>query len=446
MEILNATHRHGELHTVAGKYGNFSAWVVYPVRSEKAAVVVVAAQDQKMTDWLRAVADQVSAEGYISIVPDVLAMDVDIEAARLYALTLPAANGKSLEIAFEDSASGMSAGVSVTLPSSKEKTHISLAGGNWSNVVEFLNHQTGNVTPTVDMSMHGHAQMVTPAVGTPRMIGGQFMGAEPRDAGAPQRPRGYPVAKLDELPAGLFTARSTLLNSTIRSEWVDIPTPGIGQGRLHTWISYPATNVPAGIVVLMQHGPGMDEWMRSVADQLARQGYIALSPDLQTGLAPNGGNYESFGGPDAILRTNGQLKDTNASYQSVRAYGLKIPGANGKSASLGFCRGGRSSYEFASTVPGLNAAVVYYGAGLPEQEMANIEAPVLAFFGEDDVGVTSTLAGTADTMKKLGKSFESYVYPHATHGFLEFQDLGGNASATSDSWARTTAFLKQHLQ
>jgi dienelactone hydrolase len=47
-------------------------------------------------------------------------------------------------------------------------------------------------------------------------------------------------------------------------------------------------------------------------------------------------------------------------------------------------------------------------------------------------------------MQKLGKDFECRIYPHATHGFLEFQDLAGNPFATSDSWARTIAFLKQH--
>ena len=70
----------------------------------------------------------------------------------------------------------------------------------------------------------------------------------------------------------------------------------------------------------------------------------------------------------------------------------------------------------------------------------------MAFIGEDDARITATVEPTAAEMKRLGKSFESHAYPHATHGFLEFQDLGGNPMATSDSWTRTIAFLKQHLQ
>jgi dienelactone hydrolase len=49
-------------------------------------------------------------------------------------------------------------------------------------------------------------------------------------------------------------------------------------------------------------------------------------------------------------------------------------------------------------------------------------------------------------MKQQGKSYEPHIYPHATHGFLEFQDLAGNPAATADSWARTIAFLNERLK
>jgi carboxymethylenebutenolidase len=97
-------------------------------------------------------------------------------------------------------------------------------------------------------------------------------------------------------------------------------------------------------------------------------------------------------------------------------------------------------------VPDLNASVVFYGTAPEEAALARIKAPVIGFYGEDDARITATVESTSATMKRLGKSFEPHVYPHATHGFLEFQDLGGNPGATSDSWARTIAFLKQYLQ
>jgi carboxymethylenebutenolidase len=76
--------------------------------------------------------------------------------------------------------------------------------------------------------------------------------------------------------------------------------------------------------------------------------------------------------------------------------------------------------------------------------MAKIKVPVLGFFGEDDARVTAAVAGATVAMQKLGKPFETHIYPHATHGFLEYQDLAGNPQATSDSWAKTIEYLKEH--
>ena len=113
---------------------------------------------------------------------------------------------------------------------------------------------------------------------------------------------------------------------------------------------------------------------------------------------------------------------------------------------MGFCAGGTYSFRFAGEVPEINAAVVFYGTQPSADIMAKIKAPVLGFYGEDDARVTSTVEPTVSAMKQQGKSYEPHIYPHATHGFLEFQDLAGNPAATTDSWARTIAFLNQHLR
>jgi carboxymethylenebutenolidase len=291
-----------------------------------------------------------------------------------------------------------------------------------------------------------HAHAFEQASGAPARGEGRATAAEGRGRGGA---RGYPQGKLDDLPAGTFTAKTTVLRSPVKYEWVDIPTPGVYNGRMHTRITYPEGTGRAGIVVVMQHGPGMDEWMQSVGDQLSRQGFIALVTDLHTGMGPQGGNYESFDGPADAFAANAKLDPamTLAAYKAVREYGLKLPRANGKSAALGFCMGGGNAWALAMSVPGLNAAVVYYGTPSgDEAAFAKINAPVIGFYGEDDARVTAGVEGTTAMMKKAGKSFEPHVYPHATHGFLEFQDLGGNPQATLDSWRRTIAFLQQHLQ
>src|ERR1700730_18893460 len=235
---------------------------------------------------------------------------------------------------------------------------------------------------------------------------------------------------------------STLANSKLRKEFVDIP---VGDVKLHTWVEYPEGNGKAPIVLVIHHGPGLDDWQRALGDQLAQQGFISITPDLLSGFGPNGGNYDSFDGTDAVMRGLARLTQDEGirRLKAAYEYGMKLPRANGKSAAIGFCMGGGYSFRFAGEVPEINGTVVYYGAAPSEQIMARIKVPVLGFFGEDDARVTAAVAPATAAMQKLGKTFDTHIYPHATHGFLEYQDWAGNPQATSDSWAKTIAYLKE---
>jgi carboxymethylenebutenolidase len=462
--LLNSTHRHREWVNVPVGSTGVRAFIVYPERSDNAPVVMVTAGQQGANDWIRAVADQIAAEGFIAVVPDVLSglgpfggdtnsfASPDAVAAALnqlgrdeiarrtdavrdYALAVPAADKKTASLDFNARDNRIQAAVEKPVAGERAAT-FKLTPDAWPQAVAFLTRQTGNKpvagsNPNVPEDHSAHIMMAM----------GQTPDAKKGGGGG----RGYPQGKLPDLPAGIFNAHSVLTNSKLRKEFVDIP---LGSAKLHTWVEYPAGDGKAPVVIVMQHGPGMDDWQRALADQLAEQGFIAIAPDLHSGLGPNGGNYDSFGGTDEVMRAIARITpdDMQARYKASRDYGLKLPRSNGKSASVGFCMGGGNSFRFAGEVPDLNAAVVYYGATPNKELMAKIKAPVLAFYGEDDARVTAANEPTIATMKELGKSFESHVYPHATHGFLEYQDLAGNPFATSDSWSRTIAFLKEHTK
>jgi carboxymethylenebutenolidase len=413
--ILNSTHRHREWVSVPSGSATVSAFIVYPERSDKAPVALLSNNTSPAGDWIRAVGDQVAAEGYIAVVPD-SGSQSDRDAVRRYALSLPAANGRSAELHFHSGSEEVRLNGKLPL--------------SWPQAVAFVNHQTGNhpligANPNVPEDHSAHIAMAM---------------AQPPPGG-----RGYPMAKPPNLPAGIFTAKNTLANSKLRREYVDIP---VGNVKLHTWVEYPEGTEKAPIVIVMQHGPGLDDWQRALADQLALQGFIAIAPDLFSGLGPNGGNYDSFSGPDDVLRTNARLTQDEGirRYKAAWEYGMKLPRASGKSATVGFCAGGGYSFRFAGEVPDINATVVYYGTPPDEAIMARIKAPVLGFYGDDDARVTSTVEPASAAMKKLGKTFEPHIYPHGTHGFLEYQDVGGNPAATADSWSRTIAFLNQHTK
>jgi len=272
--------------------------------------------------------------------------------------------------------------------------------------------------------------------------------AAPQQTGGSASSRTIPGLgdKAPNLPASYYTAKKTLAESRLKKEWVDIP---VGDVKVHTWVEYPEGNGKTGVVIVMQHGVGLDDWMRSVADQLAHDGFIAVAPDAWSGTGPNGGNRDSFQFDDDALRAAAgrvSADETQRRYKAARDWALTLPRANGKTGSIGFCAGGGASFRFAGEVPELNAAAVFYGTPPMEDLVAKINAPVLAFYGENDARVTATAQPTAELMKRLGKSFEPHVYPKVTHSFVYFQDLSVNRDAVVDAWPRVIAFYNKNLK
>jgi len=133
---------------------------------------------------------------------------------------------------------------------------------------------------------------------------------------------------------------------------------------------------------------------------------------------------------------------------AVRAHALKLPMANGRTATIGYCWGGARSFEYAASQPELNAAVVFYGTSPAAPELAKIKAPVLGLYGADDARVNATIEPASVEMKKLGKSYESEIYEGAGHGFLRAQAdrAGANYKATEQAWPRVLAFLAKHTK
>ena len=467
--FLNSTPRHGELHRVQLGSLLLHSYIVYPDRARKAPVLLIEASNQGLTDWLRAVADQAAQEGFIAVVPDVLSgtsphysdsaasqqemakalqqMDPRererrIDAVRDDALQLLAASGKTASLVFDWSADPAGRMQIVATPGLRNSPQASftLSGQAWPDAIAFLNRATKNhpddliLLPPMIMDM-GHSAM-------PAMPG---MSAKlAAQAPAPAQAE-YPMGKRDDLPAGLMTAKSTLAHTTIRTEWVFIPMDsGV---KLRTRISYPQKPGKAPVVIMMHHAPGMDEWSESIADQLSREGFIAVLPDLVSGMGPNGGNYDSFSSPDEALKVGIKVtpEESMRRYKVAWEYAMKLPEASGKSASIGFCSGGGNSFRFAGEVPQEDAAVVFYGAPIPDESvMAKVKAPVIAFAGTDDIRVSEATQAADAKMKKLGKSYEFHIYQHATHGFMEYQQVGGNPEATKDAWPRAMAFLKKY--
>src|SRR4029453_10490934 len=202
-----------------------------------------------------------------------------------------------------------------------------------------------------------------------------------------------PASGAANLPPSETTAKAALEKSPRHGEYVDVKQAG-GGVPIRTWISYPERKDKAGVVIVIQEVFGLTDWLRGVADQLAKDGFIAVAPDMVSGLGPNGGGTDSVASRDDVVKLVRGISPEEAvkRLNAVRDWALTIPAGNGKVATIGFCWGGGRSFAYAAAQPKLDGAIVYYGSSPEAPELATVKAPVLGFYGGDDARVNATVA------------------------------------------------------
>jgi carboxymethylenebutenolidase len=241
-------------------------------------------------------------------------------------------------------------------------------------------------------------------------------------------------------------AKARLEKSPRHMEWVKVKQ---GSREIQSFIVYPESKQKTAAVVLIHEIFGLSDWVRSVADQLAEAGYIAIAPDLLSGTGPGGAGTSAFAGRDEVTRAVSSLPpdQVTADLNAVVDMVAKLPASNGKVVVAGFCWGGGQSFRFATNNPKIKAAFVFYGVGPNnEQEIARIHGPVYGFYGGSDARVTATVAQSTELMKKAGKTYEPVTYHGAGHGFMRAGEAPDatepNKKARNEAWARWMQIMK----
>ena len=218
-------------------------------------------------------------------------------------------------------------------------------------------------------------------------------------------------------------AKQRLAKSPRHQEWVKVKN---GAREVNSFVVYPEVKNKATAVVVIHEIFGMSDWVQSLTDQLAEAGYIAIAPDLLSGMGPNGGGTSSLdrqGVGQAIrdLPPDQITADLNAAADYVS----KLPASNGKVVVAGYCWGGSQAFRFATNNQKIKAAYVFYGSapaaadGTPIPEaLEKITAPVYGFYAGNDARINATLTKTMIAMAELKKTFEPVTYEGAGHGFM----------------------------
>ena len=239
-------------------------------------------------------------------------------------------------------------------------------------------------------------------------------------------------------------AKAALAKSSRHGEWVTLKHDG---RSVDTFVVYPEVKDKRPVVIVIHEIFGMSDWVQELADEVAAAGYIAVAPDLLSGMGPNGGRSSSFAEGKTMEAVSKLPPDqVTADLNAAADYAKKIPASNGTLYVAGFCWGGGQTFRFATNRGDLSGAFVFYGPPPDKDAMAKINAPVYGFFAGDDARIGAMVPGAIEAMKAAGKKFEPVTYDGAGHGFMRAGEApdatAANKKARDESWVRWKSLMK----
>ncbi len=218
---------------------------------------------------------------------------------------------------------------------------------------------------------------------------------------------------------------------------------------MNVFIARPAAAEAPGLLVF-QEAFGVNAHIRDVAGRFAREGFVAMAPELFHRSAPPGfeGPYGDF---DAVmphvkaLTVEGLEADIRATYELLR----NDRSCDGRVSSTGYCMGGRTSFLANSILP-LTAAVSYYGGGIAPALLDRAPAqhgPLLLFWGGLDKHIGPDVRSSVrQALEAASRPFIETLFSFADHGFFCDMRPAYNRDAARDAWALTLSFLRGSLE
>ncbi len=229
--------------------------------------------------------------------------------------------------------------------------------------------------------------------------------------------------------------------SDIRTERVAFASNG---DTAHGYLARPTGEGPFPAVVVIQEWWGLDAHIEDLAERFAREGFVALAPDLYHGQVATE--------PDDARKLVMMLNLPIAMREIGGAIGCLSdrPDVEPKSVGvIGFCAGGRLALNAASSGDDrIGAAIAFYGGGVQvtPEFVGGIKAPVLAVYGAEDGGIPPEhYNALAAEMDRQEKTFDMVVYPGAGHAFLNDTRPAYNANAAADAWVRAVQWFHTYL-
>jgi carboxymethylenebutenolidase len=218
--------------------------------------------------------------------------------------------------------------------------------------------------------------------------------------------------------------------------WIELKPEGADPIR--AWRADP-TGKPRGGIVVIQEIFGVNAHIRAVTDRFAKEGYLAIAPAVFEHIEKG---FDVGYDPDSRARGMAVVGKVDVE-QTLRdaAAAIEVAKEGGKVGVVGYCFGGTIVWRAAARLPGLSAAVGYYGGGIVGLKDLKPRVPTMLHFGEKDQHIP--VAGVRE-VAALHPEVEVHIYP-ADHGFNCDHRESYDAPSAALAWTRTLEFFAKHL-
>jgi carboxymethylenebutenolidase len=221
-------------------------------------------------------------------------------------------------------------------------------------------------------------------------------------------------------------------------------------------LALPAGPGPFPGVLVFMEAFGLNDYVKSECDRLARLGYAAYAPDFYRGDIFTYAEFDKVMGKLRALSDVELLADVRAAIATLDAHPAVEKAPYG---AVGFCMGGRLAFLCAAELGAtIGAAVSFYGGGIAPAEpslgrpilldkVASIQAPLQLLYGADDQSIApEEQARLTQALSAAHKRFNLGVFPGAGHGFASRDRESYNQTASDDAWKMTADFFERYLR
>jgi carboxymethylenebutenolidase len=216
-----------------------------------------------------------------------------------------------------------------------------------------------------------------------------------------------------------------------------------GTGKIKAYFARPASakgKLPG--VLVIHENRGLNPHIEDIARRIALDGFEAMAPDALTSL----GGYP--GDEDKARELFGKLDQAKALEDFLAAFAVlkSRPDCTGKIGVVGFCWGGGMTNKLAVKIPEVAAAVPFYGAQPPAEDVAHIKAPMLIHYADKDDRINAGIPAFEEALKANKIKYQIFKYDGTQHGFNNDTTPRFDKTAAALAWKRTIDFFKKNLK